>query len=192
MMARRYSRASRRCKQLGSRPTKPLAQRLAIIHQINLDVAIATGNGTMLSRHLRDLTPLLPAEHLGRQVLTGVADMLDPDGQSELCLKAELRRRRVGNQFNPSKTAWKYRFLAGEVEGEYARRLADGERSWGLRKRVIHDVAERRGVSPQTVRDALKAVTKAFREMEAKLKIARKAARAAAAKLASIRANSGG
>src|SRR5262245_41949626 len=107
-------------------PLPSVIQHLTII-QYALDI----GNGLMLARLLGELKFSLKPDDPQLLLLAGLSEMLDPKGNSELQLKATLRRRRRGNQHAFQQTVWKRRRLRARVEEEYEKLLASGENRRG-------------------------------------------------------------
>ena len=139
------------------------------IRLVMIRAALDTGDGLELAKQLRALKSSLEPDDPWLLLLSGLADMLDPEGNSELQLRATLRRRRAGNQHASKHAVWKRRQLAAEVAQQYEELLAAGESRRGLKKRVIGIVAERTGMRDSTIRAAETAVNKERCKARAKL-----------------------
>ena len=97
--------------------------------------AIARGSDADIAEWLRQVKPRL----LNSSILKALADRLENPR---------------GNKTRSS--AWLHRSIADQFDWFYRKRLADGERKHGLKKKVIIEIAEHRGVSTRTVESAIK------------------------------------
>ena len=121
---------------------EPTSEELrAAMHAVHLNdiahlaSAITHGSNADIAEWLRQVKPRL----LNASILHALADRLENPRGNKTRAAAKLHRD-----------------IAAQFDWFYRKRLAAGERKHGLRKKLISEIAERRGVSTRTVESAIK------------------------------------